>query len=229
MTSVLTSERVRSKLAELRAIGEREDARYHERLRAREAALGTRVLGPERAALGSLAPLAVSPEVGQALHALVLATRPTLVIEFGSSLGISTLYLAAALAELGSGSLITTELIPDKARHAQAALEAAGLSERVEVRTGDALSTLADLDRDVDLLFLDGANDLYISVLDLLRPRLTPRAVIAADMSVGDPHHREYRAHVNHPGRALISMEMDLDAGLIVSTPRPPGHAHVTE
>ncbi len=102
---------MRFALAELRAIGEREDALYRERIRDREAQLGSPLYGAERAMLGAAAPLAVSPEVGQVLHALVLASRPSLIVEFGSSLGISTIYLAAGLIDLGAGSLITTELI----------------------------------------------------------------------------------------------------------------------
>lgn len=151
----------------------------------------------------------------------MLAARPSVVIEFGASLGISTIYLASALAELGEGSLITTELVVAKAQRAQAALAEAGLADWVEIRVGDALDTLANIDREIDFLFLDGSNDLYLPVLELLRSGLSHTAVIAADMSPGDPHHERYRTYVTDPANKLISTEIALDAGLVISTPQP--------
>ena len=91
MTSILDSDRVRGTLAELRAVGEREDVFYRERIHDREQQAGAPAYGAERAMLGAAAPLAISPEVGQVLHALVLSRRPSLIVEFGSSLGISTI------------------------------------------------------------------------------------------------------------------------------------------
>lgn len=55
------------------------------------------------------------------------------------------------------------------------------------------MTTLANLDREVDLLFLDGWNDLYIPVLTQLEPLLATAALVIADMSKGDPHHAQYR------------------------------------
>src|SRR4249919_1762552 len=52
----------------------------------------------------------VAPEAGRLLYSLVRATRPQTVVEFGMSLGLSGIHLAAALRDNGSGRLITTEL-----------------------------------------------------------------------------------------------------------------------
>jgi predicted O-methyltransferase YrrM len=98
-------------------------------------------------------------------------------------------------------------------------LQRAGLDAHVEVRAGDALETLSDITWPIDLLFLDGANHLYRDVLELVMPRLSPHAVIAADMSEGDLDHDAYRAHVNDPSNRLISTEIAVDAGLVISTP----------
>ncbi len=215
MGSVLSSEAVQRALGRLRALGEAEDPAARERVLAREAAVGAKVYGSERARLGERAPLAVTPLVGSALYALVLARRPRLAVEFGGSLGVSTIYLACALADVGEGRLITTELVPAKAAAARGHLEAAGLADLVELRVGDALFTLADLEGPVDLLFLDGSNDLYVSVLELLAARLSPGAVVVADMSAGDPHHEHYREYV---ASGWVSVELPLDAGLLVST-----------
>jgi predicted O-methyltransferase YrrM len=158
--------------------------------------------------------MAVAPEIGQVLYSLALAARPGLIVEFGTSLGFSTIYLACALRDLGSGSLITSELLPEKASDAALNVEAAGLSDLVEVRTGDALDTLGTVDADIDILFLDGSNDLYLPVLELLEPRLSGLALVVADMSHGDPHHARYREYVS---LKYPTTEIPLDAGLVIS------------
>jgi predicted O-methyltransferase YrrM len=220
VASALESSRVSGVLERLRVLAEEQDGVYSSRVRAREAELGGKLYGPERAAIGARAPLAVAPEVGRILYGLVIATRPRLVVEFGASFGFSTLHLAAALDDLGAGELITTELIEEKARVTAENLEAAGLAARVEIRQGDALGTLEEIDTPIDLLFLDGSNDLYVEVLQMLESRLSLDALIVADLSHGDPHHVRYRDYVRDPERGYLSVEIPIDAGLIVSTRR---------
>src|SRR5947209_4947904 len=81
----------------------REDPLAVARMRAREAELRTKVYGRERAELYGGAPLAIKREVGELIHALTLARAPALAVEFGASVGLSTIYLAAALRDLGEG------------------------------------------------------------------------------------------------------------------------------
>jgi predicted O-methyltransferase YrrM len=163
------------------------------------------------------APLSIKPVVGRVLHALTIAQRPLLIIEFGASLGYSTIYLASALRDVGTGLMITTELLPAKASSAAENLARAGLADLVEIRVGDALSTLVELDTEVDLLFLDGSNDLYLPVLNLLEPRLSRRAFVVADMSRDEPQHDRYRAYVHDLAHGYLSTEIPLDAGLVIS------------
>ncbi len=106
------------------------------RVRAREVELGEKVYGRERAELYGVAPLAIKREVGELLYAFALARRPGLIVEFGASVGLSTIYLAAALRDLGAGRLITTELSSEKARIASGNIEQAGLADLVELRPG---------------------------------------------------------------------------------------------
>jgi predicted O-methyltransferase YrrM len=217
MASTLDSRLVRAVLERLHALGEAEDAPAKERVRSLAAARGAAVYGRERAELAAAAPLAVTPAVGAALYALVVACRPRLVVEFGASLGASTVYLASALSDLGGGGrVITTELLASKAAVAASHLEAAGLSGVVEVRVGDARETLSSLPGPVDFLFLDGSNDLYIPLLGQLEPFLGPGAVVVADMSAGDAHHDRYREYV---AARFVTVELPLDAGVVVSTP----------
>ena len=113
--------------------------------------------------------LAVSADTARLLYMLARATGARAIVEFGTSFGISTIHLAAALRDNGGGRLIGSELEPAKTARARANLEEAGLSDLVEVREGDALETLArDLPNSIDLVLLDGHKPLYPRVLDLL-------------------------------------------------------------
>lgn len=127
-------------------------------------------------------PLAVSRETGTLLYTLARSLRATSVVEFGTSFGLSTICLAAALRDNGGGRLITSEFEPSKVARARVNLDAAGLADLVEFREGDALETLArDLPGTVDLLLLDGAKGLYTDILDRVEGRLRPGALVVAD------------------------------------------------
>lgn len=125
--------------------------------------------------------LPISRAGGTMLYSLARIRDASTIVEFGTSFGISTIFLAAALVDRGGGRLITTELAPAKAARAKDNLERVGLAHVVEFRVGDALDTLRELPADVDFLFLDGAKSLYRRVLEIVEPRFAPRAVIAAD------------------------------------------------
>lgn len=121
---------------------------------------------------------------GQAelLYLLARARRPRLAIEFGTSFGVSTLYLAAAARDAGvGGRVIGTEIEPDKMHAAQANLEEAGLASFVDIREGDARDTLRALDEPVDLLLLDGWPTLARPILDLVEPNLAQGALVVVD------------------------------------------------
>jgi predicted O-methyltransferase YrrM len=124
----------------------------------------------------------VTPDLGMLLYALVRATVARTAIEFGTSFGISAIWMAAALRENGGGRLITTELASAKAQCAALNLADAGVDTHVEIRTGPAERTLAEgLPDSVDFVFLDGAKSLYLPVLQLIEPRLRRGALIVAD------------------------------------------------
>jgi predicted O-methyltransferase YrrM len=203
-------------LDDLRRLAETEDPAAIARMRAHERQLGKRVYGRERAAVYGAAPLSIKPEVGELLYVLALARRPGTIVEFGASLAYSTIHLAAAVRDAGEGVVITTEIEPDKARVARENLADAGLDDLVDLREGDALETLQDVRR-VDLLFLDGWNNLYLPVLDLLEPALTPGALVIADLSAGDAEQIPYCERMDDPETGYVSVEVPLDAGVVVS------------
>jgi predicted O-methyltransferase YrrM len=127
-------------------------------------------------------PLPISRETGALLYMLVRAAPVESVLEFGTSFGVSTTYLAAALRDSGGGRVITTEFEASKVKRARENLTEAGLIDLVEIREGDALQTLArDLPQTLDFVLLDGAKALYADVLALVESRLRPGSLVLAD------------------------------------------------
>jgi predicted O-methyltransferase YrrM len=157
-------------------------------------------------------PLAVSRETGALIYMLARSSRARAIVEFGTSFGISTLYLAAALRDNGGGRLITTEFEPSKVARARKNLTAAGLIDLVEIRAGDALKTLkTGLPETIDLLLLDGAKALYPDVLALLEERLRPSALIVADDADVSA---EYLKRVRSPANGYMSVAFAEDVEL---------------
>jgi predicted O-methyltransferase YrrM len=158
------------------------------------------------------AALAVSRETAMLLYMLTRATRARSVVEFGTSLGISTLHIAAALKDNGSGRVITTEFEPSKIARARENIAAAGLGDRIEIRAGDAVETLArDLPDSIDLVLLDGAKSLYPKILGLLEERLRPGALVLADNANWS---QEYLARVRTQGERYRSVPFAEDVEL---------------
>ena len=157
-------------------------------------------------------PLPISRTTGKLLYLLARSVGARNIIEFGTSFGISTLHLAAALRDNGGGRLIGSEFEPSKISRARENLAAGGLSDLVEVREGDALDTLArDLPDSIDFVLLDGAKNLYRSVLSLLEGRLRAGALIVADNANASP---EYLARVRSTAHGYLSVPFADDVEL---------------
>lgn len=148
--------------------------------------------------------LPVSRETGALLYMLTHLSQARTIVEYGTSFGISTLYLAAGLRDNGGGHLIATEFEPAKIRRARQHLVEAGLDDLVELREGDALQTLsAGLPPSIDLVLLDGAKALYGDILDLLEPRLRPGALVIADNADDS---EGYLERMREPGSGYLSL-----------------------
>ncbi|MER8407053.1 O-methyltransferase [Mesorhizobium sp. M1307] len=156
--------------------------------------------------------LPVSRETGTLLYMLARGSGARTIVEFGTSFGISTLHLAAALRDNGGGRLITSEFEPSKVARARSNLTAGGLIDMVEIREGDALQTLSvDLPESVDLLLLDGAKALYPEILSLVESRLRPGAFVVADNADLCP---EYLERVRSTGNGYMSTPFGEDVEL---------------
>jgi predicted O-methyltransferase YrrM len=158
--------------------------------------------------------LAVEPDMGRFLYLSVCMTGAKRIVEFGSSYGISTLYLAAGAREMG-GHVIGSEMQPAKVVRARANLEEAGLLGHVDLREGDALETLSDVESPVDLLFLDGWKDLYLPVLRMMEAKLRPGALVLADnIFTFSDDLKDYVDAVSAPGGTYRSMVVPFESGL---------------
>jgi predicted O-methyltransferase YrrM len=156
--------------------------------------------------------LAVSRSTASLLYVLARSTRAKAIVEFGTSFGVSTIYLAAALRDNGGGLIIGTEFEPTKAARAQQNLAAAGVADLVEIRVGDALETLASgLPEAIDLVLLDGAKNLYPSVFAMLQGRLHAGSLVVADNADRSP---EYLARVRDSGNGFLSVAFADDVEL---------------
>lgn len=156
--------------------------------------------------------LPVSRETGTLLYMLARGSSARTIVEFGTSFGISTLHLAAALRDNGGGRLITSEFEPSKVARARNNLTAGGLIDLVEIREGDAVQTLSvDLPETIDLLLLDGAKALYPEILSLVESRLRPGAFVVADNADLCP---EYLERVRSTGSGYMSTSFSEDVEL---------------
>jgi predicted O-methyltransferase YrrM len=153
--------------------------------------------------------LAISPAYGRFLYAMARARKATRIVEFGTSMGVSTIYLAAALRDNGGGQLIGSDLEPTKVARARANLDAAGFADLVEIREGDALETLKDVGGEVDVLLIDGAWSRYLPVLKLIEPSLASGAAILGENAFAP----DYLDYVRNPANGYISQPLAVDEG----------------
>jgi len=124
--------------------------------------------------------LSISKEQGKDLVALIKKQQCKNIVEFGTSFGISTLFLAQGIIET-KGNIVTTELIESKALKAIENFKKAGVNDYIEVRIGDALQTLNNYSSPIDLLVLDGWKDLYLPIFKLLEPNFHKNTIIYVD------------------------------------------------
>jgi predicted O-methyltransferase YrrM len=123
----------------------------------------------------------INAEQGHFVYLIARTLGARNIVEFGTSFGISTIYLAAAVKDNGGGCVVGSEIEASKHARALEYIEEAGLSEFVDVRLGDALETLRTVPAPIDMVLIDGWKDLYLPVLKLLEPSLRKGAVVLGD------------------------------------------------
>jgi predicted O-methyltransferase YrrM len=138
------------------------------------------------------------------------------IVELGTSFGVSTLYLAAAVRDNGGGLVVGTEHEPAKARAARANFAEAGFSDLIDLREGDLRETLKTLDGPIDFVLSDIWTDMVLPGLLLIWPHLRVGSVICADNTAG-PRARagyaDFFAFIADPANGLRTMTLPFDGG----------------
>lgn len=177
----------------------------------------------------------VDAEVGALLRVLALSISAKRILEIGTAIGYSGIWLAGALPP--GGMLFTMEKDPERARTARANFERAGLVDRVGILVGDAQVTISKVAGPFDLIFQDGSKPLYVTLLDKLVGLLRPGGLLVTDNVLWDgevvpgfidPPQRdsadtkaisEYNQRLNaHP--QLITATVPLRDGVAISVKR---------
>lgn len=137
----------------------------------------------DRAEAAELPEIAVSAQLGRLMHVLALTRGAARILEIGTLGGYSAIWLARALPP--DGRLVTIELDPRHAEVARQSIERAGLTDRVEVRVGDGLDVLSELDDDgtgpFDLVFIDADKAPYTEYFHAALRLSAPGTLIVAD------------------------------------------------
>jgi predicted O-methyltransferase YrrM len=217
MTNTLTSPRLDTVLERLLAAAAREEENGDSPRLPSSLASWSDATAAELSAAYEDYYIPVSAEAGKLLYALARAIRPRTVVEFGTSYGISTLYLAAAVTDNGAGRVFSTELNAKKAAAAQASLDEAGVGDAVTILLGDALDTLSGVPGPVELVLLDGWKDLCLPVLRLLEPRLAPGALVAAD-DITHASMADYLDYVRDPANGYVTVAFPVADGVELSS-----------
>jgi predicted O-methyltransferase YrrM len=159
--------------------------------------------------------VALEPEKAEFCYLVARALRAKRVVEVGTSYGVSTLYLAAAVRDNGGGVVIATEREPAKAAAARAHFAEAGLAELVELREGDLRRTLARIEGPVDFVLIDVWTEVVRPAIELLAPHLRRGAVVVCDNTRQfRDGYRDYLDFVAEPSHGLRTATLPFEGGL---------------
>ncbi len=138
----------------------------------------------------------LGPEKAKLLASCVEKAKPSLIVECGTAIGYSGLWILRELKKIGAGRLITVEIENNNAERARANFKKAGLADLVDSRIGDAAEVLKDIQDPVDFLFLDNNKDGYFACFQSIESRLTNPATIVADNVGRADQMADYLDHV---------------------------------
>ena len=148
-------------------------------------------------------------------YALCRAMRATRIVECGTSFGVSTLYLAAAVRDNGGGTVIATEYESEKAKIARRNFEAAGLAQFIDLREGDLKDTLKTIEGPVDFVLLDIWTEAVMPAIRNIAPHLHPGSVLIADNTIQSRRgYDAYFAYIADPGNRLRTLTLPFEGGL---------------
>ena len=138
------------------------------------------------------------------------------IVEAGTSFGVSTLYLAAAVRDNGGGTVFGAENEPAKVKGARANFAAAGLSPFIDLKEGDLIEALEGVEGLIDFVLFDVWGHVVRPVLDLLSPHLRPGAVLCADNTAGARNRQGYAPYfevVGDPAKGFRTLTLPFEGG----------------
>lgn len=138
----------------------------------------------------------LGPEKAKLLASYVEKAKPSVIVECGTAIGYSGLWMLRTLKNLGAGRLITVEINADSAQRARENFEKAGMADLVDSRIGDAAEVLKTVQAPVDFLFLDNNKDGYFACFKEIESQLTNPATIVADNVGRADQMADYLEHV---------------------------------
>jgi predicted O-methyltransferase YrrM len=155
----------------------------------------------------------IVPEQGELIYLLCRGLRTQRVAEFATSIGMSTLYFAAAVRDNGGGMVIGSELVPAKVDAARRNLAEAGLADYADIRSGDARQTLRDLGGPVDFVLIDGwpldhGPSLARQVIEIVAPQVRTGGYVMNDNAEPD-----FLDFIRDPANGFLSVTLPLKSG----------------
>jgi predicted O-methyltransferase YrrM len=157
----------------------------------------------------------ISPDQGKLAYLTARSINAHHIVEFGTSFGISTIYLASAVRDNGGGLVIGSEIEPSKVKIAEANILNAGLQDYAEVREGDAQETLYNPGGTIDMVLMDGWKDLYLPIIKMLTPHLRKGAVVLADNVINIKKAlAPYVAHMQNIDNGFVSVTLTVGHGM---------------
>ena len=165
--------------------------------------------------------VALDRDKAEFCYQLCRATDARRIVEIGTSFGVSTLYLAAAVrdnihAAGGNGVVIGTEYEPAKASAARSHFAEAGVSGCIDLREGDLRETLKEIEGPMDFMLVDIWIGMARPALELVTPHLRPGAIVVCDNT--EKYRNEYSdyfAFLEESG--FRTMTLPFDGGLELS------------
>jgi predicted O-methyltransferase YrrM len=150
----------------------------------------------------------IRADQGDLIYLLCRGMRATRVVDFATSIGMSAIYFAAAMRDNGGGTVIGSELVPDKVATAKRNLADAGLADYADIREGDARQTLSDVGGLVDFALIDGwpngrEPSLAREVIEILVPQIRTGGYVLNDNAESD-----FLQFVRDPANGFISMTL---------------------
>jgi predicted O-methyltransferase YrrM len=158
--------------------------------------------------------VALDQDKAEFCYMLCRAIGARRIFEAGTSFGVSTLYLAAAVRDNGGGVVFGAEFEPAKVRQARANFETAGLASFIDLREGDVVAAAEQFAAPIDFVLFDIWGEVVEPLLSILLPRLRPGGVVCTDNTASENYRKGAMFElVGNPANGFRTMTLPFDGG----------------